>query len=527
MARIKLLQIGNENWMKSLRQDDEIEWYYCKIQDLPAYLEQLNAQRVQPKDKLQLEDVAQNDKTLTFTALLLTNEVAEAELEILDKMVEAHTVFQDSIIHLKPEGKTSFFQRKKLRPLPLEGSRQAKIDFLKLNFFSAQYGDKLKISEIDLHPQFSGRVRYLGHSQLVLSGDFGAVFTPLLSYRYNLIREETSIEIWQEFVKDAKVKLQLELIAYKVGSVGEIYETKCLTEADLATAYYIPWNPEVGYYSVSIAVKGQGELKLGALHWRRSRSGLGDLVLGGQRYADSQRQEFFSYFNPGDMKPPLNVYFSGYRPAEGFEGFGMMKNFNAPFLLISDPRIEGGSFYLGSEDYEQAIEATIQAALDELGFSHEELILSGLSMGTFGALYYAPTFNPAAVIVGKPFTNLGDTVKALKLQRPDEFETIADVLYQVQGATNQEAIAQLNQRFWDKFSQSDFSTTRFEIAYMLQDDYDNQAYQRLLAHFDENEAVQVVAKGYRGRHNDDTYSVLRWFINRYQKILAEKYGREF
>ena len=30
------------------------------------------------------------------------------------------------------------------------------------------------------------------------------------------------------------------------------------------------------------------------------------------------------YFNPGDLKPPLAVYFSGYRSAEGFEGRGMM-----------------------------------------------------------------------------------------------------------------------------------------------------------------------------------------------------------
>ena len=33
------------------------------------------------------------------------------------------------------------------------------------------------------------------------------------------------------------------------------------------------------------------------------------------------------------MKPPLNVYFSGYRTAEGFEGYYMMKRMNAPFYL--------------------------------------------------------------------------------------------------------------------------------------------------------------------------------------------------
>ena len=60
--------------------------------------------------------------------------------------------------------------------------------------------------------------------------------------------------------------------------------------------------------------------------------------------------------------------FSGYRTAEGFEGYFMMKRMNAPFILIADPRIEGGAFYLGSENYEQAIRKVIQNALDYLGF---------------------------------------------------------------------------------------------------------------------------------------------------------------
>lgn len=47
------------------------------------------------------------------------------------------------------------------------------------------------------------------------------------------------------------------------------------------------------------------------------------------------------------------------------------------------PRIEGGAFYLGSEDYENGIKDVIQGALDYLGFTHDQLILSGLSMGSF------------------------------------------------------------------------------------------------------------------------------------------------
>ena len=62
----------------------------------------------------------------------------------------------------------------------------------------------------------------------------------------------------------------------------------------------------------------------------------GPIYNGGQRYNDENGEEFIYYFNPGDLKPPLNVYFSGYRSLEGFEGYFMMNSLDAPFLLIGD-----------------------------------------------------------------------------------------------------------------------------------------------------------------------------------------------
>ena len=61
----------------------------------------------------------------------------------------------------------------------------------------------------------------------------------------------------------------------------------------------------------------------------------------------------------------------------------MMKNLGCPFLLFSDPRIEGGAFYLGSEELENKVKETIQYYLDYLGLTSKDLILSGLSMGHF------------------------------------------------------------------------------------------------------------------------------------------------
>ena len=54
----------------------------------------------------------------------------------------------------------------------------------------------------------------------------------------------------------------------------------------------------------------------------------------------------------------------------------------------------GGAFYLGSEGLENKIKETIQYYLDYLGLTSKDLILSGLSMGTFPSLYYGATFEP-------------------------------------------------------------------------------------------------------------------------------------
>ena len=103
------------------------------------------------------------------------------------------------------------------------------------------------------------------------------------------------------------------------------------------------------------------------------------------------------------MKPPLNVYFSGYKTQEGFEGFNMMRKMGAPFLLVAESRLEGGAFYLGDDEYEKFITTGIQDCLNQLGFDRSQLILSGLSMGTFGALYNGCKLQPHAIIIGGKF----------------------------------------------------------------------------------------------------------------------------
>ena len=202
----------------------------------------------------------------------------------------------------------------------------------------------------------------------------------------------------------------------------------------------------------------------------------------------------------------------------------MMKRMNAPFILIADPRIEGGAFYLGSENYEQSIRKVIQNALDYLGFANNQLILSGLSMGSFGALYYATKLNPAAVIVGKPLINLGTIANNMKLVRPNDFGTSLDILRLNQNDITNKDVVQLDNHFWKQIQHSDLSMTTFAIAYMEHDDYDKYAFQDLLPVLTKQHA-RVISKRIPGRHNDDSATVTHWFINFYHLIMEERFGR--
>ncbi|MEY8537828.1 accessory Sec system protein Asp2 [Lactococcus muris] len=523
---ITVLQIGNNNWAEqvdALPQD--MQWHFCRPNEIVSFLEALK-QAERAKIMVASEERDEPKIRIRFNAILLTETIDESLLEPLDSTIEAYGLYHDKGLFIRDMSPTGIFRRKCLRELPIDGDISQKIKYLSQVLFDSQYGAKLKIPDIDVNPNFQGNIHFDGHVGMTASGYFGENFEQLFTFRYNLSTFPVALEIWQEYVKKSGTcDLQLRIFPIRAGSLYDLQAPIILTEADMQEPYVIPVeNEKISFYTVSIYAKGEGEVTFGPLHWRYSRIGLGRFVLGGERHSDGKRQEVITYFNPGDMKPPLTVYFSGYRSAEGFEGYGIMKSLKTPFMLIGDPRLEGGGFYIGTPELEQTIVAAIQEALDYLGFSSSDLILSGLSMGTYGALYYAAHFNPYAVVVGKPFTNLGDTVKGMKLLRPDEFETSADVLLNATGGTSPANIDNLNKKFWEKFTTSDFSDTHFAIAYMEQDDYDRSATERLIHHLSQRN-VHIYAKGYEGRHNDNSHSIKKWFMKQYVDLLGEGYER--
>jgi accessory secretory protein Asp2 len=274
----------------------------------------------------------------------------------------------------------------------------------------------------------------------------------------------------------------------------------------------------------AIARSGTGQVKIGPVHYRHSRLGAGQFLPGGKRIVDSGREELFYYFHPGNLLPPLNIHFADCRPAEGFEGYFMMAGLGHPFLLVTDPRLEGGRFYLGSEELENRLVQVIREHIGSLGFREEDVIFSGLSMGSFGALYYGSQFNALAIIAGKPIVDLGHVAERGRLVRPSDFFTIFDIVnfWKREGrAASGSTVGGFTRDLIARWGgDPGFGDTQILVSYMLQDDYDDEAYYTLLKSRT-GKPTTVIARGYQGRHNDDSTSIVTWFSNQHRRVIDE------
>lgn len=456
--------------------------------------------------------------------LILDAVLSASHLSEISRVVKPYTCFHTSRAAKGGRETADFLERKKSVLLTME-DYQRFVNDIPRKLFAKMYGARFPAEHLIIK---EGMPYYMdGHDHVVLNSDYGNEYTQVANWTYNLrLHKGESYDLWLEYSKDPGVDIRLKIIENPDGSTG-ILHTVRFFEEELKTDSEICYTPSDGRacnLCLSLQARGRGELRIGALHHRFSRLGAGVLLPGGRRRVDATRHEILSYFDPMDRKPPLCVYFSGYRPAEGFEGLGMMRRYGAPFILFYDPRLEGGEFYLGSAEYEKNVEDTIRDALQELGFTNRELVLSGLSMGTFGAFYYGCKLKPYAIIAGKPLLSLGNVACNERILRPGGFPTSLDLLLQQEGGLDPDKADALNRRFWDLFDNTDLSDTNVAVAYMRGDDYDVTAYDDILQHISDKK-VRVVGKGIVGRHNDNTREIVRWFQQRYKQVLGEDFGR--
>lgn len=510
--KFRVLQIGGNDYGPHFTESKYTDWDYLNPDVFENFSDYIHA----VKTTIEVHG--------KFDFIFVQTPFSEGLMETLEIVSQPYSTYVDQQYWNDNFEHHDLVQNRMIRPLNYDSPNDL-YEILKSVTFPGQYGDKVSPKYCVVNPAFKGEALYLGNKALALSGDFGNDMTPILSWQKHLFYDEGKvIQIWPEFTVTGNVEVEFKFRLITKGTSDTVVEEFVRQHHELHVPLEIPRRTHDAYIIISARAKGQGTFHMGAVHKRWSRLDMGQFILGGKRFTDNNHDEFIYYFNPGDMKPPLNVYFSGYRPAEGFEGYFMMNRFKAPFILIGDPRIEGGAFYLGSETYEQAIKNVIQEGLDHLGFKQNELILSGLSMGSFGALYYGAQLNPAGIVVGKPLINVGTVAHNMPLQRPEDFGTALDVLLKNEGGLEPSDIDHLNHKFWDKIENADFSKTTFAIAYMEQDDYDMHAFEMLLPVMTRQHA-RVMSRGVPGRHNDDSPTITSWFVNFYNIILESRFGR--
>ncbi len=505
--KIKVLQIGDHSWGKS------IEDFENHI-DIRAYWD-INSLQSDHGDDF-------NEFIKNFDAVLILSQEEKLQYELVLSSVEKYSVLYDEKIVDESPDIRKIFENHLAYAINMSDERKILYELTKY-FFSGQYGEKFKVDSIKVNPNFSGEVKYIGHVGVDLIGNFGKDFQPIISWRYNgILGENYNQELWLEYAADEKVRVILLVHLINAGSSDIVRSWQTENFSDNNPLIIENYDENQYYLAMTLKAKGEGSLRVGNLHNRRSRQKFGTFTLGGSRYVDDSNQEIMTYFNPGNYQPPLNVYFSGYRTAEGFEGYGMMKSLGHPFLLVTDPRLEGGAFYIGSSQLENSIVSIINNTLRNLGFKSRELIMSGLSMGTFGALYYSGNFRPKAVIVGKPLVNLGTMALNEKLKRPGGFGTSLDLLIANEKGSTLESARLLNLKFWQKFGQGNFDETLFAIAYMINDDYDETAYPDLLEKLSHSQS-RIISKGIPGRHNDASSTINQWFITQYRRIMIDEF----
>lgn len=392
-------------------------------------------------------------------------------------------------------------------------------------YFPNSYGEKYRLGAVVVSPCFQGGVRWHGNQGLELSGDFGKEYRQAVCWRTIIpVFPRQVLDLWLEYKKTPGVDICLEVHRIPAGSTDNIIETLVFTEEDLRLPVQVTAGEGQESLFMSLKARGKGRLFVAALHSRYSRGDHGVFLPGGERFVTAEREEVFCYFDPMDGQPPLNVYFSGYRTQEGFEGYRMMRSLGCPFLLVADQRLEGGAFYMGSKEYEDTVTGVIRRYMRMLGFGGKDVVMSGLSMGTAGALYHGCAIHPRAMVLGKPLAGIGTVAEHEKYLRAGAFPTSLDVLAYQEGGTGHGDALRLDRKLWDRFAAADWKDTKFFVSYMIEDDYDAGAYARLLSCLTSGGA-QVIGKGYHGRHNDNTGGIVRTFTGHYRQLLREDFGR--
>ena len=503
MNKIYVLFLGKEDWSEKHVIPEQVEFMFCdRLSHLPE------------KEQQRIADV-----------VILDRNIFSEEEDKLKKITRGYCLFATEHADMEDACTLGYFKGK-MGQFLYTGDVETFLEKETPKFFDYSYGEKFSPDALAVSQFFKGRISTRGNYNLMLEGEFGEDFAQIAYWRYTIpVYARQCIDLYLEYQKTGTVEIRLRAFQFYSGSAEAVQRIWEFDEKELTNVVTIGHEEEYGPVFMSILAKGEGSLNIISLHDRHSREDRGYFIPGGERLVSEKGEEVFAYFEKGDLKPPLAVYFSGYRSQEGFEGYYMMRKFGCPFLLLTDPRSEGGAFYVGDEEFETMISNVIWEKMRQLGFSEKEVVLSGASMGTYGSLYYGAEVTPHALILAKPLTNMGSVAENERIVRTGGFGTSLDILMKNYGSLDEKAVAAFDVRMWKRFDRADWSQTKFIVSYLYEDDYDPNGYQNILRHL-KSDGVEVFGKGNHGRHTDNSVAVMEWFKSQYEKLLEEDYNRQ-
>ena len=334
---VQILQLGKEDW--------------SRIYELPREV------------KLHYKAIFHEEQKQQYDMAFLDRELLDAEIEPLRKSVKAYTLFVTDRVKLR--GSTAWFCRnRRAKVIPSEDVQRFLLEETGY-FFPKSYGEKFQPKNLAISREFSGSVNWNGNYSVDLTGDFGAEFQQIAFWRNNIpVFQGQVIDFWLEYRKSPTVSVSFSVTQFDESCAANVIKRWEFSERELDQVVRISSEKQDSMIFVSLYAKGKGNLQIIALHDRYSRGEYGYFLPGGERFTVANREEMFSYFDPGDEKAPLIVFFSGYKTAQGFEGYHMIQSTGCPFLLLAEPRLEGGSFYMGTAEYESLFRDVIAKYLN-------------------------------------------------------------------------------------------------------------------------------------------------------------------
>lgn len=140
------------------------------------------------------------DEVGSFNLVFIQTTYSQELMKVIEIVGEPYTIYVDEKYWDFQFENDSRVKYKFIKPLFYKSTDELHHK-LKSGAFTKQYGDKVSPIKGEVNPNFEGEFEYLGNKELVLSGDFGESYTPIVSWNQNLVYDKNMmVQLWPEFL---------------------------------------------------------------------------------------------------------------------------------------------------------------------------------------------------------------------------------------------------------------------------------------------------------------------------------------